>query len=72
MWVFVSICVFLSCVCLFVSVHVCHQEVAMGVADSVPLGPYVTFSICMDVCEHFEEAHGRVTVSLCGYLHLCV
>lgn len=52
--------------------RVCHQEVAMGVADSVPLGPYVTFSICMDVCKHFGEAHGRVTVSLCGYLHLCV
>lgn len=39
MSVFVSIRVFLSRVCLPVSVHVCHRDVAMGVADTVSLGP---------------------------------
>lgn len=49
-WVIFCICVFLSCVCLSVSVHVCRREVAMGVAGCFSGALRVFFYLCLGVC----------------------
>lgn len=65
----VDLCVSVSCVRL----SVCLWEVA-GVGPGVFLGgPACLFYLCMDACEHPEEARGCVTVGLLGpYTHVCV
>lgn len=65
----VDLCVSVSCVRL----SVCLWEVA-GVGPGVFLGgPACLFYLCMDACEHPEEARGCMTVGLLGpYTHVCV
>lgn len=63
----VDLCMWVLELCVSVSVHVSlgggHRCGRLCGSRFVFLGP---FSTCMDIYEHLGEAHGCLTVSLCG------